>query len=122
VFVTDVAPPERSGPVVPPPKPGDRVAAPSGPPLSSASPNLEWVSRRWRQPVGPVAAVPPTNGAAIAAIVLAFLVPPAGLALGIVGVTQTAYSGEAGRGLAIGAIWVSSLLILVWLIALAAVA
>jgi hypothetical protein len=64
--------------------------------------------------------IPPTNGAAIAGIILAFLVPPAGLVLGLVGWSQVETTGEYGKGLAISAVVVSGVMIVATLVAVLA--
>ncbi len=50
----------------------------------------------------------PTNGLAIAALVVAFVFAPAGLVMGIVAKNQIAQTGEQGDGLATAAIVVTS--------------
>lgn len=55
--------------------------------------------------------VAPTNGLAIAALVVAFVFAPAGLVMGILAKGQIARSGEQGDGLATAAIVVSAVFI-----------
>jgi len=47
---------------------------------------------------------PPTSTLAILALVFAFVIPPAGLVLGIVGLRQISRTGEGGRGMAIAGV------------------
>ncbi|MDQ1663085.1 MAG: hypothetical protein QOJ68_3065 [Blastococcus sp.] len=70
---------------------------------------------------------PPTNPTAIAALVLAFVVPPAGIVMGISARRQIRRTGEQGGGLALAGIILGSiatglyvLLIVFWLVVLAA--
>lgn len=59
-----------------------------------------------QSPAGPppvFVSVPPTNGMAIAALILAFLFFPAGIVLGHVARGQIRRTGEGGRGLATAA-------------------
>jgi hypothetical protein len=70
---------------------------------------------------------PPTNTVAILALVFAFVFAPAGLVLGIVARRQIARTREQGSGLALAGIIVGAVLtviwvlvIVVWIIALAA--
>jgi hypothetical protein len=77
----------------------------------------------YRQPYyGP----PPTNPMAIAALVFAFVVPPAGIFLGIAARKQIRRTGEQGDGLALAGLILGSiatglyvLLIVFWLVVLA---
>lgn len=63
----------------------------------------------------PVSSMPPqVNTVAIVALVLAFVVPPAGLVLGIVGRYQIARSGERGAGLAVLAIIIGAAVTLLY--------
>jgi Domain of unknown function (DUF4190) len=55
--------------------------------------------------------VAPTNGLAIAALIVAFVFAPAGLVMGIVAKNQIAQTGEQGEGLATAAIVVSAIFI-----------
>jgi len=58
-------------------------------------------------PAGPppvYVVAPPTNGMAIAALILAFLFYPAGIVLGHVARGQIKRTGEGGRGLATAAL------------------
>ncbi|MBN1173682.1 MAG: DUF4190 domain-containing protein [Micromonosporaceae bacterium] len=48
-----------------------------------------------------------TNGLAIAGLILAFLIPPIGLILAIVGIIQAGKNNQKGKGLGIFAIFVS---------------
>lgn len=50
---------------------------------------------------------PPTNGAAIAALILTFLVPPVAIILGHIARRQIKHSGESGRSMATAALIVS---------------
>lgn len=54
------------------------------------------------------------NGWAIAAFVLAFLVAPAGLILGIIGVVYSRKIDDAGKGLSIAAIVIGAVIIVVY--------
>ena len=70
---------------------------------------------------------PPTNATAIAALVMAFVVPPAGIFLGVSARRQIRRTGEQGDGLALAGIILGSiatglyvLLIVFWLVVLAA--
>lgn len=65
--------------------------------------------------------MPQTNGLAIAAIILAFLFPPAGLVLGIMAKNQIELSGEDGEGLATAAIVISCIAIAIYIIVFIAV-
>lgn len=56
-----------------------------------------------------------TSGLAVAALVMAFFVPPVGLVLAIVALVQLKKSKESGKGIATAALVVSSLLILVFI-------
>lgn len=56
-----------------------------------------------------------TSGLAVAALVMAFFVPPVGLVLAIVALVQIKKSKETGKGIATAALVVSSLLILVFI-------
>jgi len=47
---------------------------------------------------------PPTSTLAILALVFAFVIPPAGLVLGIVGLRQINRTGEGGRGMAVAGV------------------
>jgi hypothetical protein len=47
---------------------------------------------------------PPTNGMAIAALILAFVFPPLGIVFGIMGRNQIKQSGESGDGMALAGI------------------
>jgi Domain of unknown function (DUF4190) len=47
---------------------------------------------------------PPTSTLAILALVFAFVIPPAGFVLGIVGLRQIARTGEGGRGMAVAGV------------------
>ena len=69
---------------------------------------------------------PPTNPMAIASLVLAFVVPPAGMVMGIAARRQIRRTGEQGDGLALAGIILGSiatglyvLLIVFWLVVLA---
>ncbi len=55
------------------------------------------------------------SGLAVAALVMAFFVPPVGLVLAIVALVQIKKSKETGKGIATAALVVSSLLILVFI-------
>lgn len=68
-------------------------------------------------------AVPPrtTSGLAIAGLILAFLLPPIGLILSIVGLFKTGKGRSKGRGLAVGGIVISLLAIGTGAVAVAAV-
>ena len=66
---------------------------------------------------------PPTNPMAVAALVLAFVIPPAGIVMGISARRQIRQSGEQGDGLALAGIILGSiatglfvLLIAFWLV------
>lgn len=61
----------------------------------------------WQQRPAPYL-VAPTNGLAIAALIVAFVFAPAGLVMGILAKNQIAQSGEQGDGLATAAIVVSA--------------
>ena len=56
-----------------------------------------------------------TSGLAVAALVMAFFVPPVGLVLAIVALVQLKKSRESGKGIATAALVVSSSLILVFI-------
>jgi len=56
-----------------------------------------------------------TSGLAVAALVMAFFVPPVGLVLAIVALVQLKKNKESGKGIATAALVVSSLLILVFI-------
>ncbi len=77
-----------------PPSSGPYSAAP--PPQWATPPAYGWAPQRG------------TNGLAVAAFVLAFVFFPVGFVLGIVALSQIRRTGEDGRGLAIGAVVVSS--------------
>jgi hypothetical protein len=69
---------------------------------------------------------PPTNPMAIAALVLAFVIPPAGIVMGVSARRQIRRSGEQGDGLALAGIILGSiatglfvLMIVFWLVVLA---
>ena len=80
----------------------------------------------WQQP-GPVQPVyvsaPPTNGMAIAALILAFVFYPLGIILGHVARGQIKRTGEAGKGLATAALIIGylQLAVTVGIIAVAAI-
>jgi hypothetical protein len=57
-----------------------------------------------------------TNSLAVAALVMAFIVAPIGLVLGIAALAQIKKSKESGKGLAVGALVVSSLIILLYVV------
>lgn len=59
---------------------------------------------------------PPTSTLAILAIVFAFVVPPAGLTLGIVALRQIGRTGEGGRGMAVAGIAVGAAFTLICVI------
>lgn len=65
--------------------------------------------------------VPTTNTLAIVAFVTTFLCTPAGLVCGILALGQIKKSGEQGRGLALAAVILSSLVIVGSILAIAAV-
>ena len=79
------------------------------------------------QPSGPpppiYVSVPPTNGMAIAALILVFLFYPVGIVLGHVARGQIKRTGEGGRGLATAALVIGylQLALTVGVIAVAAV-
>jgi amino acid transporter len=98
-------PPDGPGPS--PPPPGGYGA---GPPHPGPPPSWQLTGR------GPA----PTNGLAIAALVVAFVFAPAGLVMGIVAKHQIAQSGEEGDGLATAAIAVSATLIVLYVIGIIA--
>lgn len=63
---------------------------------------------------------PPTEGTAIAALVLAFVLAPVGLVLGFVALSKIRRSGARGRGMAIAAVVVSAVALLVTALAVVA--
>lgn len=72
----------------------------------------------------PPPAPPRTNTLAILAIIAAFVLPPAGIVLGIIGLNEIKRTGEEGRGLALGGLWVGVvfsafilLFLIVWVVA-----
>jgi hypothetical protein len=88
---------------------------PPSPPLQSRQP---YPQPGYAHPYGP-----PTNGLAIAAIILTFIFAPAGLVLGIIAKNQIKTTGEGGDGLATAAIVVSSVfsaIFVIWFIAVIA--
>ena len=62
----------------------------------------------------------PTNNMAIAAIIVAFVFPPAGIVLGVIAKNQIAQSGEQGEGLATAAIVIGSIYVALAVIAVIA--
>jgi peptidyl-prolyl cis-trans isomerase B (cyclophilin B) len=54
-----------------------------------------------------------TNGLAIASLVLAFLLPPLSIVLGIVALVQIRGTGQSGRGLAIAGTVISTIFVVI---------
>lgn len=96
--------PEDKKPTTPKPEAAQPTpnAAPAAQPTTTAS----------------VATKPKTNGLAIAALILAFLIPIVGLILGIVALSQIKKNNEGGKGLAIASIVISIVITLVGIMAI----
>jgi hypothetical protein len=69
-------------------------------------------------PYGPYGYYPsrPTSTLAILALVFAFIIPPAGIVLGIVGLRQISRTGEGGRGLAVAGVAVGGVFTAIFVI------
>ncbi|MFD7813716.1 DUF4190 domain-containing protein [Streptomyces sp. NPDC059785] len=74
----------------------------------------------WNQGYSPYNRPAPTNGLAVTALVLGILcfLPAVGAILGIIALTQIKKRGEQGKGFAIGGIVMSSIGVLLWVLAL----
>lgn len=102
--------PQFGAPPPSPPRPPQGYGQPYG--------QQGYGQQRYAQPYGQ-----PTNGLAIAAIILTFVFAPAGLILGIMAKNQIRMTGEGGEGLATAAIIVSSIftvIFVIWFIAVIA--
>lgn len=62
------------------------------------------------------------NGLAIVSLILAVIVPPAGIPVAVTSLRSIERTGERGRGLALVALWIGIVLTVIYLLSLVAVA